>query len=292
MKYTIYVVALLLLLNACRTTPPFAANPYATQSDGKPMLLGRHDPTLLTKDSFASWYNRFYASYKTDSNLIASLSQDLKGKKITVFYGTWCGDSKREVPHLLKLLAACGFDNKHLQLVGVDRTETAYKQSPQHEEAGKQIFRVPTIIVSAKGRELGRIIESPKESLEKDLHKILTGAAYAPGYHVGWNYVKQMEANEIAAATRYLQENKAALEGGHELNTIGYFFLYKKATAAAIHTFEQNLLLFPGIPNLMNSLAEAYITKQEMTKAKALLEKVLEKDAANAEALRLKKLTE
>ena len=52
-----------------------------------------------------------------------------------------------------------------------------------HEEAGRNIVRVPTIIVEQKGAEIGRIIEFPVTSLEKDLLTILRKEKYQPNYH-------------------------------------------------------------------------------------------------------------
>jgi hypothetical protein len=42
---------------------------------------------------------------------------------------------------------------------------------------------VPTIIVEQKGAEIGRIIEFPVTSLEKDLLTILRKEKYQPNYH-------------------------------------------------------------------------------------------------------------
>jgi len=72
---------------------------------------------------------------------------------------------------------------KDLTLVMVGNNDSLYKKSPQHEEAGKNIVRVPTIIVDQKGVEIGRIIEFPVSSLEKDLLTILRKEKYQPNYH-------------------------------------------------------------------------------------------------------------
>jgi hypothetical protein len=107
----------------------------------------------------------------------------LAGKSVTIFMGTWCGDSKREVPRVLKMLDCCGFPMNDLTLVMVGNSDSLYKKSPQHEEVGKNIVRVPTIIVDQKNAEIGRIIESPIASLEKDLLTILRKEKYQPNYH-------------------------------------------------------------------------------------------------------------
>lgn len=96
--------------------------------------------------------------------------------------GTWCGDSKREVPRILKMLDCCGFKERDVNLIMVSNKDSLYKKSPQHEEAGKNIVRVPTIIIEQKGLEVGRIVEFPKISLEKDMLAILRNENYQPNY--------------------------------------------------------------------------------------------------------------
>ena len=88
-----------------------------------------------------------------------------------MFFGTWCGDSHREVPRLLKILDAVKYPEQRLTLVAVNRK----KETPDGEDVPYNIKRVPTIIVQNKyGKEVGRIIESPNSgSLENDLLEIL-----------------------------------------------------------------------------------------------------------------------
>ena len=38
---------------------------------------------------------------------------------LQVFLGTWCGDSRREVPRLLRLLDDVGFPEKNLQIIAL-----------------------------------------------------------------------------------------------------------------------------------------------------------------------------
>jgi hypothetical protein len=96
--------------------------------------------------------------------------------------GTWCGDSRREVPRMYKILDYCGVKASQIQLVNVSNSDTAYKQSPGHEEKGMDIRRVPDLLVFNNNREQGRIVESPVVSLEKDLLSIVSGAPYEPRY--------------------------------------------------------------------------------------------------------------
>ena len=85
--------------------------------------------------------------------------------------GTWCSDSRREVPRIIKILDQLDFDENNLQLINLDRK----KQSPNSEEKDKTIKFVPTFILSKNEIEIGRIIEFPIVTLESDILNILLG---------------------------------------------------------------------------------------------------------------------
>lgn len=163
-----------------------AAHPFANtevkNENGQPMLLGHCSPDLLQKTPYDSWYYASFNSYAIDSATMQAVKPLLAQKRIEIFLGTWCGDSKREVPRMLKMLKHTGFDTTGLSLIFVSNSPAAYKQSPQHEEANKDIRRVPTLIVYDNAKEIGRIVESPVVSLEKDLLAILRGNPYKPKY--------------------------------------------------------------------------------------------------------------
>ena len=103
----------------------------------------------------------------------------IKEIDIETFLGTWCEDSRREVPRLYKILDGMGFPSREMDLITLDRD----KKSGHGLEDGKNIHHVPTIIIYKKGKELGRIIESPIGSLEEDIFNILIGAGPDPNYY-------------------------------------------------------------------------------------------------------------
>jgi hypothetical protein len=80
------------------------------------------------------------------------------------------------------MLDCCNFPSEQLNLIMVGNQGDAYKKSPLHEEEGRNIVRVPTIIIEDTGKETGRIVESPIMSLEKDLLSILRNEKYIPNY--------------------------------------------------------------------------------------------------------------
>ena len=92
--------------------------------------------------------------------------------------GTWCGDSKRETPRFYKILEETNFDENYFELITVNRS----KKTPDNLQEGFNIIRVPTFIFYKEGKEVGRYVEYPRETLEKDILKIVTGQAYKHSY--------------------------------------------------------------------------------------------------------------
>jgi hypothetical protein len=152
-------------------------------ASGNEILLGKCSRKALELAPFSSWFIPNYSNYTVDTATCRFIEPLLKQKQITIFLGTWCGDSRREVPRILKMLDCCNFPASQLKLIMVSNQDVAYKQSPLHEEAGRNIVRVPTIIVEEHGRETGRIVEYPVVSLEKDLLSILRNEKYVPNYN-------------------------------------------------------------------------------------------------------------
>jgi thiol-disulfide isomerase/thioredoxin len=166
----------------CSFSQQSSINQLSKDANGQPMLLGRCERNALQQAPFNSWFSSNYDAYVVDSFTCTFIKPLLANKTITLFMGTWCGDSKREVPRILKMLDCCGFPSEKITLIMVSNAPDAYKQSPQHEEAGKNIIRVPTILIHENGKEVGRIVESPIASLEKDMLAILQQKGYVPNY--------------------------------------------------------------------------------------------------------------
>ena len=72
---------------------------------------------------------------------------------------------------MMSVLKSAGFPEENIQLLGVYDSMAVYKQGPNREEKGLNIYRVPTFIVYQKRQRDGRIVEYPVESLERDLLK-------------------------------------------------------------------------------------------------------------------------
>ncbi len=146
------------------------------EEEGSKMLLGKIKVSELFTERF-DWFKTEFDRYTFDKAVAAQLEEVLKDKEIIVFMGTWCEDSQREVPRLAKILA----NTNHLigpKIVAVNRD----KDIPEGLERFENIAYVPTIIILENEKELGRIVESTQESLEKDLLAIASGKEYKHVY--------------------------------------------------------------------------------------------------------------
>ena len=89
----------------------------------------------------------------------------LEGKDLLVLFGTWCHDSQREVPRLLKLLEQSKVELNSLTLVAVDYN----KQDPQGLAEQFQLKYTPTFIVIDQSKEQHRVVEKPQGTLAEAL---------------------------------------------------------------------------------------------------------------------------
>ena len=155
-------------------------NNEITLDNGQKFLVGKITKERLAQSPYKAWYTSNYDRYKVNQPIIKKLKDTLAHYQILIFLGTWCSDSKREVPRFIKILDAAAHPTKNLKIIALDRRKGHYKKSPDGEEWGLQILRVPTFIFYKNGREQHRIIESPNKSLEEDMLQITTTKSYAP----------------------------------------------------------------------------------------------------------------
>ncbi|RZL16325.1 MAG: thioredoxin, partial [Pedobacter sp.] len=105
-----------------------------------------------------------------DAATMIELKKSLGKERIKIVLGTWCGDSKVNVPNFFKVLDALQFKEKNTEIIAVDGN----KKAENGIIDGLNITNVPTFIVfDKKGNELGRIVEHPKTTLEADLLAIV-----------------------------------------------------------------------------------------------------------------------
>jgi len=134
------------------------------------ILVGACTREGLLGCAFAEDYNIEYPSYKPNDTVVAQLKNLINSVTCVIVLGTWCGDSKEQVPRFLKIIDQTGVNFDKLKFYCVDRQ----KEAPDMEiKTTYTIEKVPTFIFYRNDKEIGRIIETPQISLEKDLLDIL-----------------------------------------------------------------------------------------------------------------------
>lgn len=145
----------------------------SNDKNGEIILIGECTADAFKEDPFSSWYNEEYSSYKydMDKKVIDSLKPFVKKIHITLIMGTWCSDSRLHIPHMMALLDYLNFPQDKLTIIAVDRNKNAATLPTDY----LNIIHIPTLIIFEGEKELGRIIESPVNSLEEDLVAIVMG---------------------------------------------------------------------------------------------------------------------
>lgn len=136
------------------------------------ILIGFCDRAGFSTCNFDSAYQANYAPYIPDTSALRMIAPCMKNITVKLVMGTWCGDSKEQVPRFYKILDLLRFDYNRLSLICVDRAKAA----PGIDLTPLAITLVPTFIFYRDEKEIGRIVETPAISLEKDMLKIICRA--------------------------------------------------------------------------------------------------------------------
>ena len=142
------------------------------EKTGNAMLIG--EVTREGMSEMGAWFKREYDAYQPQYEVIAeikSLAADFP--RVFIVMGTWCSDSREQVPHFYKVMDAIGYPGSQVFVVGVNREKKANTFCLDDFD----IQLVPTFIFSRDGEETGRIVETPSTSIEHDLLNILLGPA-------------------------------------------------------------------------------------------------------------------
>lgn len=251
-------------------------------------IIGIANRQGFQAEPFNAWYDKYYNNYNPSPKAISKAKKKINDVEVLAFMGTWCGDSKRGVPQFYKVLDQMGFDEKKLKMVCVSDLSDTYKQSPNGEEKGLNIHRVPTFIFYKEGKEIGRIVESPTTSFEVDIAQIVNDLAPTPNYDVQNLIHQSIQEKGIAAMEEKLKAygNYVAryTRTSSELNGYGYVLLGQKKMEEALLVFKINAAAYPKNPNVFDSLAEAYLKASDKSLAIENYKNVLKLDADHENA--------
>jgi len=167
-----------LLLLALAVAGSWNAKALFASEGAEEYLLGPTDPRTIL--AISPEWQAIYDSYAPDPVAFARLSEMAQagsGFKVEVLLGSWCGDSRRQVPKFLKIEDLLGDHPLPATYVGVHKQRELRGDSVK----GKDIQGIPSFIVYRDGKEIGRITEIPKDSMEGDLASILSGESQTEG---------------------------------------------------------------------------------------------------------------
>jgi len=171
-------VLILLTSSACASAQPPAQETHAGEQMGEEMKKKESVPVgpvtrEAVEEASPAWVEAEVEA-QPDAEAAQALAGVEPGAEIEVFLGTWCGDSRREVPRLWKAIDAAGGSVPfQIHYVGVDHD----KKEPAGALADNGIRYLPTFIVRRGGHEVGRIVETSPHGIEHDLLALLTGQA-------------------------------------------------------------------------------------------------------------------
>lgn len=231
------------------------------------VLLGLHPVSRLMEQPYSSWFQTQFDEYTPREEILAELrspklQRQFQKMKVKIFLGSWCGDSKREVPRFIKILRACNFPDKNIEIIGVSSNDSIYKQSPSHEERGYDIFRVPTFIFLDDGKETARINESPALSLERDIAAIVKQEAYTPNYRsfaLLRNWLQEGVLNDENINVYGLATTlKSLARKESEIASAARVLQAQGKSREAKTLYRANALLFPQSSTAFSSLALFY----------------------------------
>lgn len=279
----------LLLIIGCFFSKGQALDRSFENADGSLKLLGQVTVDRLSSEPFNGWFEKNHSYYMVNQN---DLNKDLLPDSITVFMGTWCGDSRREVPRFIKILQSNNYDLNKLKIICLNSGFQNYKQAPEREEKGVNIHRVPTFIFhNNDGSEIGRIVEEPVTNLEQDMSAILSGDEYQTAYPLAEkmvSYFDQYPLKELKKRKTKLLTEFSEAENPYELNTYGYVLWSSFQLPKAQFLFELNAELFPDETTPHRTLASFLNALGKEKEALVSVKKGLKIDPKNERLLGMK----
>jgi thiol-disulfide isomerase/thioredoxin len=163
MKFKIITILCASLIGCVGTNP--GDIPAAVYKDG--YHYGLLNKSLIENHNAYTWFPKHYNTYNPNLNGFDLLN--FENTSIKIFMGTWCHDSKIEVPQFYKILDKLNFNYKNFQIIGLTKDKKGYFKDYTYFN----ITNTPTFILYRGDIEIGRIIEKPEGSLESHLLKIL-----------------------------------------------------------------------------------------------------------------------
>jgi thiol-disulfide isomerase/thioredoxin len=142
-------------------------NSHMTSIDGMDMLVGK-----ITKEELFREFPVFKEKaegYSPKTEIVEKIGKLTQQTSVVLFLGTWCKDSISEAPKFLKTYDLAANPNLSLEIYAVNRK----KKDGLGMAERFNLERVPTMIFLRDGKEMSRIVEYPKKSMEEDFLRIV-----------------------------------------------------------------------------------------------------------------------
>jgi rhodanese-related sulfurtransferase/thiol-disulfide isomerase/thioredoxin len=142
-------------------------NVHKTSEDGMDMLVGK-----ITKEDLYREFPVFKEKaegYSPKAEFVEKIRNLNQQTSMILFLGTWCKDSISEAPKFLKTYDLAANPNISLEIYAVNRK----KKDGLGMAERFSLERVPTMIFLRDGKEISRIVEYPKKSMEEDFLRIV-----------------------------------------------------------------------------------------------------------------------
>ena len=145
--------------------------------EGNEILVGRISYAQMSQYAKA-WFDKEYNFYRINQERLEKIKPLLKDKRVVLLMGTWCEDSQREVPGMMKILDQAGYNTTEMEIIAIDED----KRTKEGLEKTYNLAYVPALIFFDGEKEINRIVEFPINSLEQDILDILSGKEYKNAY--------------------------------------------------------------------------------------------------------------
>ena len=140
--------------------------------------FGEFSRDQLENSTHNNWFLENYNAHPLNKALVSQIDSLFDDIEVTIYMGTWCEDSQREVPGFFKIIDALEANDQVRPIVGLNEDKVSHDGSA--EQAG--VTNVPTFVLSKDGQEINRIVEFPIISLEQDILDILQDKDYKHAY--------------------------------------------------------------------------------------------------------------
>ena len=169
MKNIIIAISIIGIFTACSVTKKLKTNYEVLDYQGKKMLKGIVNRSLIENDTAFAWFKESMQYGKPDAAAVTAFQQNKAKFTMVVFGGTWCEDTQNLLPKFYQLIDKSGYPETKIILIAVDRQKTTVNNL----HITYNITNVPTFIVLKDGKEVGRVVEYGKGDMVKELGEIV-----------------------------------------------------------------------------------------------------------------------